>query len=105
MPALSLVPHATRAAVAVACALALTQGASAQADKAVPAETAASAASGLAAEAPPVDNSALDAPLFYQLLIGEMELRSGEVGTAYQVLLDAARKTQDPVHFRRATEI
>src|SRR5262245_2330323 len=102
MPALSLVPHATRAALALACALAFTQGASAQADKAVPAET---AASGVASDAPPVDNSSLDAPLFYQLLIGEMELRSGEVGTAYQVLLDAARKTQDPELFRRATEI
>ena len=27
----------------------------------------------------------LDAPLFYQLLIGEIELRSGEAGTAYEV--------------------
>ena len=36
---------------------------------------------------------ALDAALFYQLLIGEIELRAGEAGTAYQVLLDAARRT------------
>jgi tetratricopeptide (TPR) repeat protein len=52
-----------------------------------------------------VDNSKLDAALFYQLLIGEIELRSGEAGTAYQVLLDAARKSKDPQLFRRATDI
>lgn len=52
-----------------------------------------------------VENSTLDAPLFYQLLIGEIELRGGDAGTAYQVLLDAARKTGDERLFRRATEI
>jgi tetratricopeptide (TPR) repeat protein len=52
-----------------------------------------------------IDNSKLDAALFYQLLIGEIELRSGEAGTAYQVLLDAARKSKDPQLFRRATDI
>lgn len=55
--------------------------------------------------APEIDNSKLDAALFYQLLIGEIELRSGEAGTAYQVLLDAARKSKDPQLFRRATDI
>ncbi len=54
---------------------------------------------------PPVENSALDAQLFYQLLIGEIELREGEAGTAYQVMLDAARRTRDDQLFRRATEI
>ena len=106
MPALSLVPHAARTALAAACALALMTGAQAQVpaqgDNALPAP-AAEAASGVAPE--PFENSTIDAPLFYQLLIGEMELRSGEVGTAYQVLLDAARKTRDPELFRRATEI
>ncbi len=52
-----------------------------------------------------VDNSNLDAPLFYQLLIGEIELRDGDAGAAYQVLLDAARKTRDERLFRRATDI
>jgi tetratricopeptide (TPR) repeat protein len=52
-----------------------------------------------------VDNSALDAQLMYQLLIGEMELRAGEPGTAYEVLLDAARRTKDEQLFRRATDI
>ena len=47
----------------------------------------------------------LDAPLFYQLLLGEIELRDGEAGTAYQLMLDAARRTRDEQLFRRATEI
>lgn len=49
--------------------------------------------------------SALDARLFYQLLIGELELRGGEVGSAYQVILDAARRTDDEALYRRAVEI
>ena len=53
----------------------------------------------------PVVNSALDASLFYQLLIGEIELRSGEAGAAYQVLLDAARRSGDEGLFRRAIDI
>ncbi len=53
----------------------------------------------------PVVNSGLTAPLFYQLLIGEIELREGAAGTAYEVLLDAARKTRDEQLFRRATDI
>ena len=52
-----------------------------------------------------VDNSAIDAPLFYQLLIGEMELRGGAPGTAFEVVLDAARKTKDEQLYRRATDI
>ncbi len=51
------------------------------------------------------DNSNLDAPLFYQLLVGEMELRAGNPGAAYEILLDGARKTHDERLFRRATEI
>ncbi|MDE2612249.1 MAG: tetratricopeptide repeat protein [Burkholderiales bacterium] len=54
--------------------------------------------------APPL-NSALDAPLIYQLLIGEIELRAGEAGTAYEVILDAARRTRDETLFRRAVDI
>lgn len=55
--------------------------------------------------APKVQNSALNAPLFQQLLIGEIELRSGDVAAAYQLILDAARRTKDEQLFRRATEI
>ena len=50
-------------------------------------------------------NSALDAPLFYQLLIGEIELRDGEAGTAYQVHARRGAAHRDEQLFRRATEI
>ncbi len=60
---------------------------------------------GPARAATPPENSSLDAPLFYQLLIGEIELRSGETGAAYEVILDAARRTRDEALFRRAVDI
>ncbi len=50
-------------------------------------------------------NSDIDAPLFYQLLVGEMELSSGQTGVAYQVLLDAARRTGDAALFQRVINI
>lgn len=58
-----------------------------------------------ATPAPPVDNSRLDAPLFYQLLLAEMQLRNGDPATGFQLLLDAARRSRDEAVFRRATEI
>jgi tetratricopeptide (TPR) repeat protein len=88
MPARTVCPKGAPAlALAVAC-LALATPAAAQ-------ET----------ESPPVANSGLTAPLFYQLLIGEIELREGSAGAAYDLILDAARKTRDEQLFRRATEI
>ncbi len=63
-------------------------------------EVAAPAAS---TEAP--TNSAMDAPLFYQLLIGEIELQNGQAGVAFQVLLDAARRTADEELFKRVVNI
>jgi tetratricopeptide (TPR) repeat protein len=60
---------------------------------------------GAQAQPVPAERSALDAPLFYQLLIGELELRDGRAGNAYQVLLDAARRTRDPALFARAIEV
>lgn len=85
LPSSSLFP---RAALALVCALALAPHAHAQ-----PSEP-----------GPPVQNSALDGPLFYQLLRGELDLRSGQVVTGYQTLLDAARRTRSEALFRRATE-
>lgn len=79
--------------------LAGMHGGAAQAQ--APASAAAAASAPAATPAP----SALDAPLFYQLLIGEMELRSGQPGVAYQAILDAARRTRDPQLFRRAVDI
>ena len=52
-----------------------------------------------------VVNSQLDAPLFYQLMIGELELRQDEAAAAYEVVLDAARRTRDAQLFQRATDI
>jgi tetratricopeptide (TPR) repeat protein len=54
---------------------------------------------------PPVASSDLDAPLFYQPLLGEIELRNGDTATAYQLLLDAAKRAKDEALFRRVTEI
>ena len=51
-----------------------------------------------AASAPPsaaaplaIENSSMDALLFYQLLFGELELGAGRAGYAFGVILDAAR--------------
>jgi len=49
--------------------------------------------------------SAMDAQLFYQLLIGEMQLRNGDPGTAYRAFLEAAKRTGDPQLFRRAMDV
>lgn len=49
--------------------------------------------------------SALDGPLFYQLLLGEMHVREGSPGTGFSMVLDAARKTRDPALFQRAIDI
>lgn len=54
---------------------------------------------------PPAIGTALDAETFYEVLVGEMALRNGEAGAAYETLLDAARKTREERLFQRATEI
>ena len=50
-------------------------------------------------------NSGLNAPLFYQLLLGELNVRGGDPGAGYSLILDAARKQRDPALFRRAVEV
>ena len=52
-----------------------------------------------------IENSAMNAPLFQQVLIGEIELREGDLAAAFQLILDAARRTKDEQLFRRATDI
>ncbi len=70
----------------------------------LPAQASSETAPAAAASAP-LSSSQLDAPLFYQLLVGEMELRSGQPAVAFQVLLDAARRTGDAALFRRVVNI
>jgi tetratricopeptide (TPR) repeat protein len=55
--------------------------------------------------AEPVVNSKLNAPLFYQLLLGEMQVSAGEPGAGYSLILDAARKQRDGQLYRRAVEL
>jgi len=54
---------------------------------------------------PPVQNSNLNAVLFYQLLLGELNVQAGEPGSGFAIILDAARKTKDEALFQRATEL
>ena len=49
--------------------------------------------------------SALDAELFYRLLVGEITTREGDAGAGYALILDSARKTNDAQLYQRAVEI
>jgi tetratricopeptide (TPR) repeat protein len=49
--------------------------------------------------------TALDAELFYQLLLGEIDASGGEPGAGYSLILDAARKTNDAALYQRAVDI
>jgi tetratricopeptide (TPR) repeat protein len=68
-----------------------------------PAAPAAATASNAQAEVPA--DSGLRADLFYQLLMGELSLRSGEAAAGFQIYLDAAQRTRRPEVFERAVEI
>lgn len=50
-------------------------------------------------------NSGLDAELFYQLLLGELNVRSEEPAAGFALILDAARKTGDATLYQRAVEL
>jgi tetratricopeptide (TPR) repeat protein len=84
---------------------ALLAGGAAQAQTAPTAAPAAPAISAGATEAARPLSSELDAPLFYQLLLGELNVRGGDPGAGYSLILDAARKQRDPALFRRAVEV
>ena len=49
--------------------------------------------------------SAMDAKLFFEVLVGELTVGQGDAGTAYALLLDAANRTRDPVLYERAMAI
>ena len=50
-------------------------------------------------------SSALDAALFYQILLGELSTRQGSPGSGFSIMLDAARKTRDPALFQRSVDM
>ncbi|ATA56538.1 hypothetical protein CKY39_27355 [Variovorax boronicumulans] len=49
--------------------------------------------------------SALTADLFYEILMAEITARSGDPGSGYSLVLDAARRLRDGKLFQRAVEI
>ena len=49
--------------------------------------------------------SDMDAELFYQLLLGELNAGGAEPAAGYSLILDAARKTDDPALYQRAVDI
>jgi len=60
----------------------------------------------IAEPAPPtVDNSYLDGPLLYQLLLAELALRESQPEDAIELMVDAARRNKDDALFRRALQI
>ncbi len=58
-----------------------------------------------AAKAEGPENSNLDGELFYQLLVSEMTAQAGDRGSAYALMLDAARKANSARLYERAVEI
>ncbi|WCM87263.1 tetratricopeptide repeat protein [Acidovorax sp. NCPPB 3576] len=49
--------------------------------------------------------AALDAELFYEILLGEISTTGGDPGTGYSLMLEAARRSGDSQLYRRAIEI
>ncbi|WP_325341325.1 tetratricopeptide repeat protein [Xylophilus sp.] len=49
--------------------------------------------------------AARDAELFYEVFLGELTTGGGDPGSGYALILDAARKSNDPQLYQRAVEI
>ena len=96
MARMKLFPRAT---ALVTLLLAAVQGGHAQTP--APARPAASAP----ASTPPPRPSALSAELFYQVLVGELAAQGQDPGAGFSLMLDAARKTNDPDLYQRAVQI
>ncbi len=96
MARMTLFPRAT---ALMSLLLLAAPGAHAQAP--APARAAASAP----VSAAPPRPSALSAELFYQLLVGELAARGQDPGAGFSLMLDAARKTNDPDLYQRAVQI
>jgi tetratricopeptide (TPR) repeat protein len=69
----------------------------------VPAQTTPDPADSAAQEVP--TPTALDAELFYQLLVGELDAQGSDPAAGYALILDAARKTNDPALYQRAVDM
>ena len=54
---------------------------------------------------PPPPSSRLTAELFYQLLLSELSLQNDDIGSAYGLMLGAARRAPEAQLFQRAIEI
>jgi tetratricopeptide (TPR) repeat protein len=92
----------SRLAASALLSLALAQAGCAQTP---PAQTPAAAEAAAAQPSEPTAVSSLDAELFYQLLLGELNARGEESAAGFSLVLDAARKTNDPALYQRAVEI
>ncbi len=55
--------------------------------------------------APTINNSNLSGELLLEILLGELNNEEGVPATGYSLILDAARKTQDPGLYKRAVDI
>ena len=69
----------------IACALC----AAAAAGAAAQGQTEAAQSDAAAAKEPPIQNSALNAVLFYQLLLGELNVQGGEPAAGFSIVLVA----------------
>lgn len=56
-------------------------------------------------ETPAPENSGLSGELLYEILLGELNLRQGEPGAAFSLILDAARRSNDTQLYSRAVDI
>ena len=73
-----------------------------------PARPTPAAPTATASTPPSFTNSAMDAELFYQLLLGELNAipsLGGSAGNSYSLVLDAARRANDAALFERAVEL
>lgn len=64
-----------------------------------------SSVSSSATAKPEPTRSAMDANLFFQVLVAEIQANSGDPGSAYQIYLEAARRLQNGQLFQRSVEV
>lgn len=108
--ATTAIPRRSRLAAAAALvagtlALGCLSPAFAQDNAAAPPADASPGAKTPLAVKPPVQNSAMDGALFYQILVAEVQANAGDAGSAYQLYLESARRHQISQLYQRAVEI